>query len=730
MNPIRIENERPYRDMGLSFAPGKPYPLGASWDGRGVNFAVYSEYATKVEVCLFADLLSKKEEKRFSLSSRSGPVWHGYFSGLKPGVLYGYRVHGPFEPWEGHWFNPYKVLLDPYAKSIARLPVLDLSLYAYRRENLEKIPKESDISIMSEADNAAFSPLARVIDESFDWSNEHKPSYSWQDTILYEAHIKSMTINHPDIPKDLRGTFLGFCSEPILNHLKSMGITSVELLPIHQSYSGARLQTSGLSDYWGYNTLNFFSPDIRYARKGAEVELLRDFKTMVKTFHSAGIEIILDVVYNHTCEEDHFGPNLHFRGLCNRSYYRLEDHKKMMYRNYSGCGNTLDVSKPVVLDLIINSLRYWASETHVDGFRFDLAASLIRGSDGLPESFPSFIAALKRDPLLSELKLIAEPWDLEGNFQDRFPSPWREWSDTFRDSVRKFWNSGDVDSKEILGHLGQRRLTPETTKDLPFEKLNFITCHDGFTLQDLVSYNGKHNEKNGENNRDGADQNYSWNCGEEGPTHNEDILSMRERQKRNLISNLLLSSSVPMLSGGDELSRTQKGNNNAYCQDNNINFYDWESDAEKEDFFAFVNYLIRYRKSNPIFGKIDTLISDDNSLLWKSIVSDENGVEISDPSFARSGSYPISWYARFRKTDLKNIMRETDSEIGFILLLNPTDREVKFVFPESSIGSPLCKVIDTSEKTFSNRKEILLSSYIAQPKSLVLFEEPGSVLNG
>ncbi len=726
-----MKSEIPGREIGMSLAPGKPYPLGASWDGKGVNFAVYSEYATKVEVCIFSGSDSPKEKYRVSLDSKSGPVWHGYLSELKPGTVYGYRVHGPYEPREGHWFNPNKVLLDPYARSIARLPVLDLSLYAYRRESLEKIPEETEISLMSETDNAAFCSLSRVSDENFDWSNDVRPSHSWQDTILYEAHIKSMTFGHPDIPKDLKGTFLGFCSEPILKHFKKMGITSIELLPIHQAYSSVRLQTSGLIDYWGYNTLGFFLPDLRYARKGAESEVIRDFKTMVKKFHREGIEIILDVVYNHTCEEDHFGPNLHFRGLCNRSYYRLEDHKKMMYKNYSGCGNTLDISKPVVLDLILNSLRYWATEMHVDGFRFDLAASLIRGNDGAPEAFPSFLAALKRDPLLSELKLIAEPWDLKGNLHDCFPSPWREWNEGFRDSSRKFWISDNVDSRQFLHHLGQKRFTEESAKDLPFEKLNYITCHDGFTLQDLVSYNVKHNEKNGENNRDGTDRNYSWNCGVEGYCLNEDVVSLRERQKRNLIATLFLSSCVPMISGGDELSRTQEGNNNAYCQDNEINFYDWGQYPEKRDFLEFVDFLIRYRKSSQVFGKIETLLSDEKSLLWKSIVSDEYGVEVSKPSFTGSGTFPISWCARFRKTDHKNTAPEWDSEIGFILLLNPTHREVKFVFPESFSGSPLCKVLDTSVKNHPLEiKEVLLTSCTIPPRSLVLFEELGSTMHG
>lgn len=573
--------------------PGNPYPLGATWDGSGVNFALFSENAEKVELCLFDS--SETETARIPIMEHTDQVWHVYLPQVRPGQIYGYRVHGPYDPGNGMRFNPSKLLLDPYAKSISGTINWDDSLFGYRNDNTG-----TDL-VIDNSDSAQFIPKCSVIDSSFTWSNDNHPQIPWHKTIIYETHVKGLTAQHPEVPEPLRGTYSALTYKPVIDYFHLLGITALELMPIQHFVSDRHLVNAGLSNYWGYNTIGYFSPDPRYCSQGMFGNQVEEFKTMVKMLHSEGIEIILDVVYNHTGEGNHLGPTLCFRGIDNKCYYRLNPDEPKYYLDYTGCGNTLNTNHPRVLQLIMDSLRYWVLEMHVDGFRFDLAATLSRGQN-VRDKLASFFDIIHQDPVLSQVKLIAEPWDLghDGYQIGNFPVLWAEWNGKYRDTVRRYWKGTENTISDLAYRLTGSSDLYEQTGRKPYASINFVTCHDGFTLNDLVSYNEKHNESNLEDNRDGTNHNDSNNYGAEGPVKDEDVIEIRERQKRNFLATILLSQGVPMLLAGDEIGRTQLGNNNAYCQDNQISWVNWDLDKKKSDLLNFVKYMIEIRKNNPV----------------------------------------------------------------------------------------------------------------------------------
>ena len=578
--------------------PGSPYPLGATWDGEGVNFALFSENATAVELCLFERPDDARETHRIRIEECTDFVWHVYLPESRPGQLYGYRVHGLYEPEAGLRFNPAKVLIDPYAKAIAGNIDWSDALFGYRIGD----PK-ADLSL-DDRENAGSIPKCVVVDQAFTWGGDQLLRTPWDRTVIYEVHVHGFTARHPDVPKNLRGTYAGLATPEVIEHLQHVGVTAVELLPVHHFVRDKHLVDRGLTNYWGYNSIGFFAPDIRYAASPERAHHVWEFKTMVKALHNAGIEVILDVVYNHTGEGNHLGPTLSFRGIDNASYYRLVPDHPRFYQDYTGCGNTLNVRHPRVLQLIMDSLRYWVLEMHVDGFRFDLASTLARELHDV-DRLSAFFDIIHQDPVLSQVKLIAEPWDLgEGGYQvGNFPAGWAEWNGRYRDAIRRYWKGDGGQVAELAYRLSGSSDLYEGGGRRPHASINFVTAHDGFTLHDLVSYNHKHNEANGEDNRDGTDDNLSWNCGVEGPTNKPSIAALRERQKRNMLATLLLSQGVPMLCSGDEIGRTQGGNNNAYCQDNEISWVDWTLSKPQQALLTFTRGLIALRQKHPVFRR-------------------------------------------------------------------------------------------------------------------------------
>ncbi len=573
--------------------PGRPDPRGATWDGEGVNFALFSEHAERVQLCVFDDA-GGRELQCIDVRERTDQVWHCYLPEARPGMLYGYRVYGPYRPNEGHRFNRHKLLLDPYAKQIVGALRWSDAQFGYTLGN-----KREDLSY-DRRDSARGMPKCKVVDPAFTWGDDRRPDVPWHEMVIYELHVHGYTMQHLDIPPPLRGTYAALATAPVIDYLKRLGVTTLELMPVHAFVDDRRLVERGLRNYWGYNTIGFFAPDARYSASGK----LAEFKTMVKTLHSAGFEVILDVVYNHTAEGNQLGPTLAFRGIDNSSYYRLQPEDARFYTDYTGTGNTLNMKHPRVLQLLMDSLRYWVTEMHVDGFRFDLASALARELHEV-DRLGAFFDILRQDPVLTRVKLIAEPWDLgEGGYQvGNFPPGWAEWNDKYRDTMRAYWK-GDGG---LIGEFS-RRLTGSSdlygrSGRLPHASINFITAHDGFTLDDLVSYNDKHNEANLEDNRDGNNHNLSWNCGIEGPTEDPAIKALRARQKRNMLATLLLSQGVPMLLAGDEIGRTQNGNNNAYCQDNPLSWLDWNLDDDRRKLLDFVRRLVQIRRTHPVFRR-------------------------------------------------------------------------------------------------------------------------------
>ncbi|MFC7739098.1 glycogen debranching protein GlgX [Roseomonas sp. GCM10028921] len=572
---------------------GRPFPLGATWDGLGVNFAIFSAHATKVELCLF-DATGENEIERITLPEYTDEVWHVYLPDARPGTVYGYRVHGPYDPANGHRFNPNKLLLDPYAKGTVGQLNWHPSHFGYVMES-------GDDTTFDERDSAPYTPKCRVVDPAFTWGNDRPPNVPWGETIFYETHVKGFTRLHPGVPEELRGTYAGLGQKEVVDYIKALGITSVELLPVHGFVQDQHLTDKGLANYWGYNTISFFAPELRYSATGS----LSEFKEMVARLHAAGLEVILDVVYNHTAEGNERGPTLSFKGIDNASYYRLMPDEKRYYINETGTGNTVNLSHPRVLQMVTDSLRYWVQEMHVDGFRFDLATILGREPYGFDEG-GGFLDSCRQDPILSSVKLIAEPWDIgPGGYQvGGFPPGWAEWNDKFRDTVREYWKGDEGKLPGLATRLTASGDAFNKRGRRPWSSVNFVTAHDGFCLHDLVSYNDKHNEANGEDNRDGHSNNHSWNCGAEGPTEDPEINALRERQKRNFIATMMLSQGTPLLLAGDELSRSQMGNNNTYCQDNELNWIDWANIPEGgQQLIEFTRKVIALRKALPILRR-------------------------------------------------------------------------------------------------------------------------------
>ena len=653
---------------------GRPAPLGATWDGEGVNFALYSEHAERVELCLF-DPKGRREIERVEVQNRTGFVWHCYLPEARPGLLYGYRVHGPHAPELGHRFNPHRVLLDPYARLLA-------------------------------GNVSAGAGRSRVVDPAFSWGEDRPPRTPWQDTVIYEAHVKGFTQRHPDVPEQLRGTYAGLASPAALEHLKRLGITALELLPVHAFVDERRLLQHGLRQYWGYASIGYFAPEMRYSATGTAGE----FKTMVKTLHSAGIEVILDVVYNHTGEGDHHGPTLGFRGIDNRTYYRLDPANARHYVDTTGTGNSLNAGHPAVLRLIMDSLRYWVEEMHVDGFRFDLATTLVRDHG-------SFLPAVSQDPVLAQVKLIAEPWDIapDGYRLGRFPPPWAEWNDKYRDCVRSYWRGDEGRIGELGARLSGSSDLFEASGRGPTASVNFVTAHDGFTLADLVSYNEKHNEANQEGNRDGAHDNRSWNFGVEGPTDDGEIRGARERQKRNFLATLLFSHGVPMLLAGDEMGRTQRGNNNAYCQDGELSWIDWDLDNDAVALRDYVSRLIKLRRTHPAFRRLRY----SRNIEWLN----PRGEPMSEAEWKLPHARVLGALLSGRKLPERGAKGEPVEDDDLLLLLNAHHDPVGFALPGSD-GAPWSVLVDTS--LAPAHAVPAGTSYALQGRSLVLLSRPSA----
>ena len=670
---------------------GSPYPLGATWDGRGVNVAVFSELAERIDLCLFDDVLSTAETARIALPASTGSVWHGHLPDLRPGQLYGLRVSGPYRPGEGARCNPDKLLFDPYAKAVGRDLRYDDRLYGYTIG-----AGEGDLS-SDPRDSAAVAPLAAVIDPAFTWGHDAGPRRALADTVIYELHVKGFTARHPGVPEALRGTYAGLASPAAVEHLIDLGVTAVELLPVHYRVSERFLVEQGLSNYWGYNTLGFFAPDPRLAAAREPHAVVREFKTMVATLHDAGIAVLLDVVYNHTGEGSELGPTLSFRGLDNAAYYRLADDRRHSY-DVTGTGNSLNVGHPRTLQLITDSLRYWVSEMHVDGFRFDLAPALAREFREY-DRLSSFFELLLQDPVLTGVHLIAEPWDVgDGGYEvGNFPVNWSEWNGRYRDTTRRFWAGapqqlGDLatrlsGSADLYGDDGRR----------PSASINFVTVHDGFTLADLVSYDRKHNEGNGQDNRDGTDDNASWNCGVEGPTTDPDVVALRRRQVRNLLLTLVLSQGVPMLQAGDEFGHTQQGNNNAYCQDDELTWLDWEWDDERRSLVDLTRRLLRLRAEEPVFRRRNFFQGrpitggDVKDIYWIHPAGWEMHQEDWDTALQTLGLLLVGEEISERDDTGNRIVGDS-----YLLVLNAAAESVEFVMPERLAALDKVVVIDTA----------------------------------
>jgi len=702
-------------DQRLAVWPGQPFPLGATWNGEGVNFALFSEHAEQVELCLF-DPRGRREVASIPLRWQTDQVWHCYLPQARPGTLYGYRVYGPYDPARGHRYNHHKLLLDPYAKDLVGPLRWSDALFGYR------VGSPAEDRSFDRRNSAPGMPKCQVIDPAFTWGDDRSPGIPWHDTVIYEVHVKGFTMRHPEVPETLRGTYAGLATAPVIDHLKRLGITTVELLPVHAFVDERHTVARGLRNYWGYNSIGFFAPESRYSYTG----LVSEFKTMVKTLHSAGIEVILDVVYNHTAEGNHLGPTLSFRGIDNVAYYRLTTSDPQYYMDFTGCGNTLNMMHPRVLQLIMDSLRYWVLEMHVDGFRFDLASALARELFEV-DRLGAFFDIIHQDPVLSRVKLIAEPWDLgEGGYQvGNFPVGWTEWNGKYRDTVRAYWKGDGGLIGELANRLTGSSDLYQSGGRRPCASINFIACHDGFTLTDLVSYSHKYNEANGEDNRDGEDHNNSWNCGVEGPTRDPEILALRQKQRRNFLATLMLSQGVPMLLAGDEQGRTQRGNNNGYCQDNATNWMDWELSAEDRLLQAFVRRLIGLRREHPALcrqqffhGRVipERGVKD---ITWLTPDGQEMSHQEWQQSFARCLGYLICGEA-IEEVDRHGQPLRDDS---FLVLLNAHHEIIPFTLPSSTPVRGWRLLIDTSDPAGTparSRRFAAGTVYPLQSRSLAL----------
>jgi isoamylase len=669
--------------------PGTPYPLGATWDGWGTNFTLFSEVAEGVELCLFDETL---KEQRVEFTEIDGFVWHAYLPAIAPGQRYGYRVHGPYDPARGKRCAPDKLLLDPYGKAIEGEISWDESLFDYRF---------ADPRRRNTADSASRMPKNVVINPFFDWGDDRAPRTPYHETVIYEAHVRGLTLRHPDVPEHQRGTYAGLAHPSVIAHLQRLGITAVELMPVHQFIPEQALVARGLTNYWGYNTIGFLAPHNRYASAGQRGEQVGEFKAMVKALHEAGIEVILDVVYNHTAEGDHLGPTLSFRGIDNAAYYRLSDREPWRYLDYTGCGNSLNVRHPHSLQLVMDSLRYWVLEMHVDGFRFDLAAALARELHDV-DRLSTFFDLVQQDPVVSQVKLIAEPWDVgEGGYQvGNFPPLWTEWNGKYRDTVREFVAGRPATLPEFASRLTGSSDLYATSGRRPVASVNFVTCHDGFTLTDLVSYNHKHNEANGEGNRDGTDDNRSWNCGVEGPSSDVGVTELRARQRRNFLVTLFLSQGVPMLLAGDEMGRTQGGNNNAYCQDNEVSWLDWSLASTERELVEFTETLAAMRRDHPVFrrrrffhGHPAPTPEDTGDIVWLTPTGEEMTRSDWDAGYARS----IGVYLNGDAITEPDPRGDPISDDRFLLLFNAGSEPITFTLPPAALAPGWDVVIDTTQ---------------------------------
>ncbi|HQY32990.1 MAG TPA: glycogen debranching protein GlgX [Actinotalea sp.] len=678
--------------------PGKPYPLGATFDGTGTNFAVFSEVATRIELCLID---TDGTEVRHDLPEVDAFVWHGYLPEIQPGQRYGYRVHGPHEPAKGQRCNPAKLLLDPYAKAIDGQIDGHPSLYSYDFDNP---------AMLNTQDSAGHTMTSVVINPYFDWGHDRPPNRDYHESVIYEAHVKGLTMQHPGIPQRLRGTYAGMAHPAIIEHLVDLGITAIELMPVHQFVNDAVLQERGLSNYWGYNTIGFFAPHNGYAAAAVNPgQQVQEFKQMVKALHEAGIEVILDVVYNHTAEGNHNGPTLCFRGIDNAAYYRLVDDDQAHYYDTTGTGNSLLMRNPHVLQLLMDSLRYWVNEMHVDGFRFDLASTLARQFHEV-DRLSAFFDLVQQDPVISQVKLIAEPWDVgDGGYQvGGFPPLWSEWNGKYRDTVRDFWRGEPSTLAEFASRLSGSSDLYEHTGRKPIASINFVTAHDGFTLYDLTSYNDKHNEANGEGNNDGESHNRSWNCGVEGPTKDKAIEALRWRQQRNFIATLLLSQGVPMLAHGDELGRTQGGNNNGYCQDNEVTWVDWALDKRRQTHLTFVRDVVRLRSDHPVLRRRRFFAgsaehggeSELGDIAWFTT----NGGHMSDADWQTRHARAVQVFLNGEAIAEPDVRGERVVDDSFLLLYNAAPEGVTFTLPPAEFGAVWTCVLDTDHTLAPGRQ--------------------------
>ena len=699
--------------------PGKNYPLGATYDGHGTNFALFSSVATAVDLCLFDE---NGAEQRIALTQKDADVWHIWVEGIQPGQLYGYRVHGPYDPAHGQRCNPSKVLLDPYAKAISGIMHDDESLYSYRFDD------PTSQGLTNTLDDAASMPKSVVTSPYFDWEGDRHPAIPMSQTVIYETHVRGITALDPQVPSDLRGTYAGMMHPSVIAHIKKLGVTSVELMPVHHFLQDSSLQKKGLSNYWGYNSIGFFAPNAAYSSSGDRGAQVGEFKQMVKAYHEAGLEILLDVVYNHTAEGNHLGPTLCMRGIDNAAYYRLVPGDEAHYFDTTGTGNSLNMNSPRTLQMVVDSLRYWVEEMHVDGFRFDLAATLGRGRNGAFDRDSSFFSMVQADPVLARTKLIAEPWDTgsDGYQVGGFPNTWSEWNGRYRDTVRDFWRSQTSTLPVFASSITGSSDIYQPGGRKPAASVNFITAHDGFTLRDLVSYNNKHNMANGENGTDGTNDNRSWNCGVEGPTDVKDVEDLRWRQMRNFVSTLMLSQGVPMLVGGDEIGRTQQGNNNAYCQDNAISWYDWNLTPEQKSFEKFVSRVIHLRRDHPVFRR-ETYFrgregGDTSSEIPQIEWFDHTGTIMDRADWDHF--YALSLMVFLNGHDIPEVdsrgVKKNDAD--FLMICNAFYEPIAFTLPASDYSKKWRTVIDTYEPDGPTLAYGAGFTVTAQPYSFLLLE--------
>jgi isoamylase len=705
----------------LTIWPGRPDPLGATWDGQGTNFAVFAQHATRVELCLFDDVYGK-ETARVALPEQTRHVWHAYVQGVGPRQLYGYRVHGRYAPRDGLRFNPNKLLLDPYTRAVRGAVDWSTPVFAYR------LGSRTEDLTRDVHNSARGMPKSMVVDDQFDWGSDRSPNVPWSETIIYETHVKGISMRHPRVPDKQRGTYLGLASEPIIEHLHALGVTAVELLPVHQFVDDKFLLDRGLTNYWGYNSIGFFAPTGRYA-SGDRGQQVSEFKEMVKRLHAAGLEVFLDVVFNHTAEGNHLGPTLSFRGLSNPTYYKLMPDNPRYYRDFTGTGNSVNVCSSQTLKLIADSLRYWVQEMHVDGFRFDLAITLAREPDAYDPG-AAFFDIAHQDPVISRAKLIAEPWDV-GDFGYQVgncPVLWSEWNGKYRDNVRKFWKGDPGQIAELAYRLSGSSDLYRLSGRGPTGSINFIAAHDGFTLHDLVTYNDKHNDANGEHNSDGANDNNSWNSGVEGPSEDPSISDLRARRQRTFLATLLLSQGVPMLLGGDEMGRTQQGNNNAYCQDNEISWFNWDLNAQQRALLEFTRGLIAFRKQHPVLRRrrfFEGLFlpgADIKDLTWFRL----DGTEMLDAQWADPEVRSMAMRVAGEAIDEREAEGSRISDETLLVLLNSYHEELTFTLPEAGDADAFQweLVMDTKEAAPpgpSGKQYAVESTYALGPRSLALF---------